>query len=354
MVISNNPNITHKDFESLLDLTTAKLHTGALEYEDKYLKLLGNKLENEVFYLMDCCATGTVFENTIELVSGQKFPDIIANNYYGVEVKSTKQNHWKSAGNSVLESTRISEIERIYMLFGKMCSPIEFKYRLYEECLSEVIVTHSPRYSIDMNLEQGATIFDKIEMGYDRIRQYQNPIKPFKEYYRNKLSEGQELWWMDNIEYTPDSIIIKVWNTIDKEEKELYKIKGFTLFPEILSNKQTKFDRFSLWLSSENRILCPNVRDLYTAGGRQEVYVDGTRFVGVPNVISRFFKYFNGIRAQFEITEVEDFEKVWRKKNLNKPQIKKLWIDEICRYMLKKYDFGSLNIQAWLEDRIKG
>ena len=57
-------------------------------------------------------------------------------------------------------------------------SPIEFRARAYEECLSEVVVTHSPRYLIDMNLEKGKTIFDKINISYDTLRKKQNPIKP--------------------------------------------------------------------------------------------------------------------------------------------------------------------------------
>ena len=56
------------------------------------------------------------------------------------------------------------------MLFAKLASPIEFRCRPYEECLSEVVVTHSPRYLIDMNLAIGKTIFDKIKTPYNELR----------------------------------------------------------------------------------------------------------------------------------------------------------------------------------------
>ena len=131
---------------------------------------------------------GTPFENSIELISGQRFPDIIANKYYGVEVKTTIKNHWTTTGNSVLEGTRVDGIERIYMLFGKMVSPIEFKCRPYEECLSEVVVTHSPRYLINMDLKEGNTIFDKLKIPYDTLRKEQNPVKPIIDYYRKRLA----------------------------------------------------------------------------------------------------------------------------------------------------------------------
>ena len=79
------------------------------------------------------------------------------------------------------------------MLFAKLASPIEFRCRPYEEVLSEVVVTHSPRYLIDMNLEEGKTIFDKIKMPYDTLRKKENPIRPIVDYYKSKLKPGEEL-----------------------------------------------------------------------------------------------------------------------------------------------------------------
>jgi hypothetical protein len=152
MVVSVNPVPTKEQFQSLLDITLLALSKQSKENEKKYLELLGNKLEGVVADIMKENAKDTDFENSIELISGQKFPDIIAKKYYGVEVKTTKQNHWTTTGNSVLESTRVDDIERIYMLFGKMFKPIEFLCKPYEDCLSDVVVTHSPRYLINMQL----------------------------------------------------------------------------------------------------------------------------------------------------------------------------------------------------------
>ena len=54
-------------------------------------------------------------------------------------------------------------IERIYMTFGKLGgNPIEFLSKPYEQCLYGIAVTHMPRYLIDMRLNQGETIFDKM------------------------------------------------------------------------------------------------------------------------------------------------------------------------------------------------
>lgn len=352
MLISVNKDVNNSDFEKLLNYTVDTLYTESNKAKDRFLKLLGNKLEDEVYDVMCSCASNTPFEGTIELISGQKFPDIIANNYYGVEVKSTKQNHWKTTGNSVLESTRIDNIQKIYMLFGKIHEPIEFKFRPYEECLYDVIVTHSPRYAIDMNLEEGKTIFDKISMKYDIIRHSKNPIKPFKEYYRNKLEEGQELWWLDNEEYNVDSIIFRVWNSLSKTEKDKYRIQGYAFFPEVLGNKQTKFDRFTLWLSVKKRIICPNVRDLFTAGGKNDVSIENNNFKALPQVLVRFIKNIDQIIEEFIFLDLNDFNENWRSQFSNREEVENEWINRVIKALYKQYDFGTFNLKKWLKNKV--
>ncbi|MEG2666313.1 MAG: hypothetical protein RSA02_04790, partial [Bacteroidales bacterium] len=85
MVVSINPETNDNDFKLLLKDTVISLQQEAIREQDKYLLLNGNKLENKVVDVMNKKAKGTPFENSIELISGQRFPDIIANRFYGVE-----------------------------------------------------------------------------------------------------------------------------------------------------------------------------------------------------------------------------------------------------------------------------
>lgn len=352
MLISVNRDVDNIDFEKLITLSISTLKDISSKENERYLKLLGNKLEDEVYDVMCSCAENTPFEGTIELISGQKFPDIVANNYYGVEVKSTKQNHWKTTGNSVLESTRVKDIQRIYMLFGKIHDPIEFKYRLYQDCLYDVIVTHSPRYAIDMDLNEGNTIFDKVGIDYDIIRQSPNPIKPFKDYYRNKLSEGQELWWIDNEEYKPDSIVFRIWNSLTKEEKDIYKIKGYTYFPEILGNNHSKFDKFTLWLSVKQRVICPNVRDLFTAGGKEDLIVNGFKLENMPKAIVKFIKNIEDITKQFVNTDIETLNDIRHTDFHDRYELNSEWVDKVIESSKMVYDFGTFNFRKWIENEL--
>ena len=81
-----------------------------------YKKCNGSELEKVALNVLRDVAPSTPFRpENIELVSGARFPDIVAEHFYGVEVKSTKDNNWKSTGSSIVESTRIDDISRIYM-----------------------------------------------------------------------------------------------------------------------------------------------------------------------------------------------------------------------------------------------
>ena len=245
MVVSVNSEPHINEFNSLLNSTVIELNKHARKSPKKIEKLTGSILEPYVKDILSDLAVGSQFENSIELIGGQKFPDIIANKFFGVEVKTTTKNHWKTTGNSILESTRVDDVERIFMLFGKLGKPIEFKYRAYEECLSEVVVTHSPRYLIDMNLEEGKTIFDKINTSYDTLRQNKNPINPITDYYKSKLKPGQDLWWIQDSEKA-NKLIINIWNNLSNIEQSDFVNKAMVIFPEIFGHRQDKYSRFAI------------------------------------------------------------------------------------------------------------
>ena len=285
MVISVNPNPNQSEFARLLNKTVSTLQSEAKQKPKAYLKLLGRDLESTVVDIMSDSARGTDFENTIELISGQKFPDIIAMRYFGVEVKTSMQDHWITTGNSIMEGTRVDGIERIFMLFGKMVEPIAFKCRPYEECLSEVVVTHSPRYQINMNLNPGETIFDRLNIPYDTLRKSPNPFKPIIDYYKQFLKPGEEVWWLDQEERNSQTLIIRLWKNLNVKIRNDYMLKAMILFPEIFSNHPDKYNRVSVWLINSEGIVCPNIRDVFTAGGQGEIFWKGKLYPRIPKVI---------------------------------------------------------------------
>ncbi|MBN1971111.1 MAG: hypothetical protein JW870_17220 [Candidatus Delongbacteria bacterium] len=345
MVISSNPEPNKQIFQLLLDNTLQTLDIESKKNQDKYLGLLGNKLENVVADVMTDRAKGTPFENSIELISGQKFPDIIANKFYGIEVKTTKQNHWTTTGNSVLESTRVDGIERIFMLFGKMVNPVEFKCRPYEDCLSEVVVTHSPRYLINMDLQAGNTIFDKLDIPYDTLRNFSNPLKPITDYYRQFLKPGEEVWWLDQEEPKSTGLIIKLWNNLPIESRKQYMLKSMVLFPEIFSNRPDKFNRLAVWLVNSEGIVCPNIRDVFTAGGQGIIEWKKKQHSGIPQILIKLSNSIDDLKIILDELEIDILEKYWNLSIKNKVND---WIGLINENSKKT---KSLNLDEYLKDK---
>ena len=350
MIVSVNPDPNRKEFDLLLSSTISELNIHAQKSSKKVAILLGRQLEPYVKDVMTEKAIGTPFEDSIELIGGQKFPDIIAKKYYGIEVKTTTQNHWKTTGNSVLEGTRVENIERVFMLFAKLASPIEFRCRPYEDVLSEVVVTHSPRYLIDMNLEEGNTIFDKIKMPYDTLRKKENPIRQIVDYYKSTLKPGEELWWMDADDNSkPSNIVIRIWNNLSIREKQELKNRAMVYFPELFGNSSDKFGRLAIWLVTREAVVCPNVRDLFTAGGRNDCIIGEKIYKKVPRI---FLNLFDNVPAIIEIimqTSAIELSEYWEIKTTDNNKIFD-WIDLVAEHSKKIQDARHLNIKQILTD----
>lgn len=284
MIISVNPKPAIPEFVSLMKHTDELLNHDALQRPKYYASRGGSPLEDDVKEALDEAAKGTVFENTIEKISGQRFPDIVAARFYGVEVKSTKDNHWTSTGSSILESSRIADVERIFMMFGKLGGdPIEFLSRPYEDCLSGIAVTHMPRYLIDMRLRKGETIFDKMGIPYDELRLMDNPVAPVSKYYRSQLKAGESLWWAGDAADEAVSAKIRIWSKVPADEKRRFTTYGCVNYPEVFRGD---YDRYALWLTSQG-VVDPHIRDQFSAGGQEMLRLSSGKQEKFPGVYRR-------------------------------------------------------------------
>lgn len=332
MIISNNAKPLLIDFKKLMLKTDILLNNDAKNRENYYKNRSGKKLELDVYHALVESAKGTVFENTIHLISGASFPDIVANKFYGVEVKSTEKNHWTSIGSSILESTRIQSVERIYLTFGKLGTPIEFLSKPYEDCLSDIAVTHYPRYKIDMKLNKGETIFDKMGITYDKLRTMDNPIEPVSRYYKGKLKEGQTLWWATTTETEYVSPMVKLWNTLNPAEKIRLTAQGYALFPEIIGGKgNKKYQNFALWLAVKKGIINTNIRDQFSAGGKVTLSIDNKKFDKLPATFGHLLEYKNLIIKTIIEASKNSLLEYWNISNIENDRICQ-W----CNLVVKK------------------
>lgn len=259
------------EFEQLLKLLVKQLQLLVVTKPD-LRDYQGTKLESLVYDVLAEITIGTLFEDKIELLGGLKFPDIVIDGFFGLEIKTSQKSNWTTVGNSIFEGTRQPGVGEIYLLFGQFSSEIDFKIRRYQDCLSEIVVTHSPRYLIDMNLELNQGVLSELNVDYNSFRSEKNSFDLVKNHYASKLSPGESLWWSNSVDgENASKPIISSWYDLTPSEKTDLKISGIVLFPEIFSQASTKYSNLILWLLLEKSIICPNVRDIYSAGGKMRL-----------------------------------------------------------------------------------
>ena len=302
------------------------------------------------------CANSPFDANEVTLISGQRFPDIIAEKYYGIEVKSTKEDHWTSTGSSIVETTRVEHVDDIYMLFGKLGGKIpQFKCRPYQDVLYDIAVTHSPRYLINMELEKDDTIFSKMGTTYDDFRMSPDSISLARQYYRERarLQNRQEMpWWIteDNLD-NAQSFNIRLWNSLDVQERRELQAKCMILFPEALNPARThaKYDNTTLWLCSCNQVVNPNIRDMYSAGGRI-THVNGRKLnVPIAQVFNMIVEYADKIKTMLHhpskelLMMIKDFNPML----LRHPDMYEAWLSVCCQFA-ERY---RVPLREWIDNK---
>lgn len=302
-----------QEFEELCHGMCRIMNDRAKADPDYYVSKEARNLEPEVKKALDEAARGTLFEGTIEMVSGQRFPDIIVGGSYGVEVKSTRGNRWDTVGGSVAEGTRVEGVKHIFCLFGKLHKPAEFRVRRYEECLCDIAVTHSPRYKIDMTLPEGATIFDKMGTTYDVMRQLDNPITPVVSYFRSMLKPGESLWWVNGEEAEANVVPAKIrmWKTLSRQEKDELVAQGFALFPELFGEGRNKYERFTLWLVAKHGVVSPSLRDSFSAGGQVDLEVNGKLYRRLPQKYMQLYAYSQRVKEVLSVVDEKVLMETW-------------------------------------------
>lgn len=334
MIYHNNPQIPETDFLAFLELSRNAI-INKLRYKSNDISgMSGDTFELLVFDEMCAIAADTPFQDRLVHTADREFPDIVAAGYYGIEVKVTKKDAWTSIGNSVLESSRISSVEKIYILFGKLGGIPDVIYRRYEECMRGIAVTHYPRYQIDMKLSDGQSIFDHMHVTYDTMRSDKNPIQHVRNYYKSQMSEGDALWWIDDgNDSVPElSPVIRNYSSLDTDTKDNIKAELFILYPEILSNSSNKYKEVPAYLASHYGVVCSNVRDIFTAGGQVTLQdQDGDTF-RVPQIVGELLRLAPLIEEKIIQKTAIELSDSWGHHVNDGTSNKNLWLYEINKF----------------------
>ena len=278
----------------------------------------GVKFENYVVIMIEQICN-EIFEQegikiTVEQTGAQSFPDIIINNKYGVEVKYTKSDKWKSTGNSIFEGTFRKEVtDQIFMFFGKKVqNKIEVRVKNYEDSLSDIKVTHSPRFTIDMEIDKDATILNRVNYSYNdfRVLDSNDKAKVLKEFVKSNLEEGESVWWIDDTEEEGFSPIVKDFRTLQTYQKVSIQVEAIVFFPEIFSSQSTKYLNTSIYFLQQYQLISSSLRDAFSAGGKVDLVIKGSP-VKIPQIYKLLYTHAREIKNVIEQTQDEKLQEYW-------------------------------------------
>ncbi len=197
------------------------------------------------------------------------FPDIVLGKF-GVEVKFTTSDTWRSVANSVFESTRSKSVQHVYIVFGKMGGQPAVDWDSYDNCVIHVRTSHVPRFEVQ--IRPGESLFTKMGISYSDFCQISihERMEYIRKYARGRLKPGERLWWLEDKPDGEHSLPIeaRIYMTLDQQEKRKLRAEAALLCPQIVkpSRSKHKYDDATLYLLTYHGVLCPQARDLFSAG----------------------------------------------------------------------------------------
>lgn len=193
------------------------------------------------------------------------FPDIKVNGY-GIEVKYSKRDTWHTVGNSVFEGMRDESVRSVYVLFGKIGGTPEVRWGRYEECITHVRTSNSPRFVLDM--EEGDPLFKRFGISYEDFTNLDvdGKMAHVRDYWRDRLKRGERLWWLEEAHTLP--MKVQLYMHLSPEEKLTLRAEAALLCPQICkgSRQKGKYEDAAMYLLTYHGVFCPQARDLFSAG----------------------------------------------------------------------------------------
>jgi hypothetical protein len=256
--------MTRDDFERLLDSVAARLREEARLSPFSIAKQFENRVREVVNEMIDDPIIQIDFDP-----HPQAFPDIAVGEF-GIEVKFTTNDTWRSVANSVLETNRIDSVKVIYIVFGKMGGEPDVKWGEYEKCVMHVRTSHVPRFEVEIGTSK--SLFELMGVPYDdfRVAEMHEKMRYIRQYARGRLKEGERLWWLEDSPGEEHTLPIqaRLYTKLSTEEKTKLRAEAILLCPRIVQSGRSrdKYDDVVLYLLTYHGVLCHQARDLFSAG----------------------------------------------------------------------------------------
>ncbi len=256
--------MTEEQFERLLDLVTARLTDEAKQK----IFTTSKTFENRVRDILE--QSGSEYGIVVDYNPHPYiFPDIAVGEF-GIEVKFTAKDTWRSVANSVFETFRNQEVVYVYVIFGKMGGVPEVKWDRYADCVIHVRTSHVPRFELEIDAK--SSLFDLMKISYNEFSALpiEKKMRYIREYAKNRLKQGERLWWLEEKAEPEHSLPIQVRLYIDlpSEEKRRLRAEAALLCPQVVagSRVKNKYNDVAMYLLTYHGVLVSQARDLFSAG----------------------------------------------------------------------------------------
>lgn len=196
----------------------------------------GASLKEVVFHGMRRLSRDAGFGGLAELAREGKFPGIVVGGKFGVKIENSPASNRQPTAGGVPESNRVDGLANICVIYGKPTSPVEFFFK--------------PR------------------------------------------DDNGNLSSPDDDMKAPETI--GLLNHLSTPFRTNICLKGLVLFPEIFSNKLTKYKNLESHLQNNYNLGCHNLRDLFTTGGKISYGSKDGSFIienGVPRKFNLLIDY---------------------------------------------------------------
>src|SRR5690606_21903893 len=113
----------------------------------------------------------------------------------------------------------------------------------------------------------------------------------------------------------------------------------------LFGNSSDKFGRLAIWLVTREAVVCPNVRDLFTAGGKSDYVIGKKVYQKVPRIFLNLFDNVPNIVESIMQTSAFELSEYWQTKTTDQTKLFDR-IDLVAEHAKKIPDAKHLNIKG--------
>ncbi len=200
------------------------------------------------------------------------------------------------------------------------------------------------------------TIFQKLKMDYNtfRLKSEKEKNELFQNFKLPAKKDEEEMAWRLVTEDSDYSMPMTVRFFKDQPDEDKVKIRArlFVLFPEVFSGaNQVKYKRAALWLCSRNGLICPNMRDIFSSGGKVKAIGNQKFDQAVSKIFLRLYECKDEINSLFSKPDRElreDINEFW---TLKTPDhlLKDYWLRTVQDNVEKNEQLCNLHVSNILD-----